>query len=238
MKSNLYTKFAVLVLGLSVSAASTYADVNVNARQLSNGQSIEIFGTTPSTINSIENGAKTENTVRIGLATVKTGAIGEGINPQELAGAIQNTLSEYLKGSRVELVPIEAKLAAAIETEAKEKQCAYVLYAIVSHKKGGGGFGMFKAIAPVMSSVIPMAGGMGGAIAGSVASTAINTAASATSNVKKKDELTLDIKVNSTGGGAAALARQFKAKAQSEGEDIISPMIEQAAQAIIDAVAK
>jgi hypothetical protein len=55
--------------------------------------------------------------------------------------------------------------------------------------------------------------------------------------VKSKDELTLDIKVNST-SGAAAMAKQYKAKAKSDGEDIISPIIEQAAQAILDAVTR
>lgn len=186
-----------------------------------------------------ENSEKT-STVKIGMAGVKTGAIGEGMNAQELAGAIQNTLGEYLKGSKVELVPLESKLASAMEAEAKEKNCAFVLYATISHKKGGSsGFGMFKTIAPVLSSVVPMAGmagGMAGAIAGSAASSAVYTAAGATSNVKSKDELTLDIKLQS--GSTVALTKQYKAKAKSGGEDLISPMIEQAAQAIIDSVAK
>ena len=185
--------------------------------------------------------AQTENsekssTVKIGMAKKKTGAVGEGMNAQELAGAIQNTLGEYLKGSKVELVPLESKLASAMEAEAKEKNCAFVLYTTISHKKGGsGGFGMFKTIAPVLSSVVPMAG-MAGAIAGSAASSAIYTAAGATSNVKSKDELTLDIKLQN--GSTVALTKQYKAKAKSGGEDLISPMIEQAAQAIIDSVAK
>ena len=186
-----------------------------------------------------EVGAKKDGTVRIGLANVKVGAVGEGINAAELAGAIQNTLGEYLKGSRVELVPLEAKLASALGNEAKEKQCDFVLYATVSHKKGGGGMGMFGKIAPVLGSVVPMAGmagGMAGAVAGSVASTAISTAAGATSNVKAKDELTLDLKIQN--GASVAFTKQYKAKAKSAGEDIISPLIEQAAQAIIDAVVK
>ena len=222
MKSYIYKKSAILLFAF----AAVFAAYTNGISQTVDNQTQTV--------------AKNESVVRIGLPTVKTGAVGEGISAQELAAAIQNSLGEYLKGTKVELVPLDAKLASTIETEAREKQCDFVLYAQISHKKGGGGgFGkMFSQIAPMMTSVVPGAGGMGGAIAGSVASTAINTAASATSNVKKKDELTLDIKVNSTGGGAAALARQFKAKAQSEGEDIISPMIEQAAQAIIDAVAK
>lgn len=182
--------------------------------------------------------ATNPNVVRVGLPSVKTGAIGEGMNAQELSAAIQNTLGEYLKGSKVELVALEAKLPSAQVEEAKEKGVDYVLYVQVSHKKGGGGgFGkMFSAVAPMMSAVIPGAAGVGGMIAGQVVSTAAMSAASASANVKAKDELTLDIKLQN--GAIVALAKQIKAKAKSEGEDIISPMIEQAAQALVDSVAK
>jgi hypothetical protein len=230
MKSNLYTKFAVLIMVLVVSVGAVFADVKIKSRQkLSQKQNdVQVTGST-----------NKEGTIRIGLAGVKIGAVGEGINAQELAGAIQNTLGEYLKGSRIEIVPLEAKLASAVSDEAREKQCDFILNATVSHKKGGSGFGgMLKAVAPMMGNIIPMAGGAGGAIAGSIASTVITTAAGATANVKPKDEITLDISINPAGGGAAILTKQFKTKAKSGGEDIISPMIEQAAQAILDAVAK
>jgi hypothetical protein len=195
---------------------------------------------TNSNNNSTEVGAKKAGVVRIGMATVKTGSIGEGMNAAELSGAIQNTLSQYLKSPNVEIVALEAKLASTIDAEAKQKECDFVIYANVSHKKGGGGFGMFKAIAPVLGSVAPMAGMSGnvaGAVAGQVASTAIYTAAGASANIKAKDELTLDVNLKQA-GGAAALTKQYKAKAKSAGEDIISPIIEQAAQAILDVVSK
>jgi hypothetical protein len=189
--------------------------------------------------NSTVVGAKKEGVVRIGLAAVKTGTIGDGMNAAELAGAIQNTLTEYLKTPKIELVPIDAKLPSAIDEEAKQKECNFVIYANVSHKKGGGG-GMFgKMLGNIASSTVSHVGygSTAGAIASQTASHAIYTASSAASNVKSKDELTLDIKVNST-DGAAILSKQFKAKAKSDGEDIISRIIEEAAQAIVNAVDK
>jgi hypothetical protein len=184
-------------------------------------------------------GAKKEGTVRIGVAGVKTGSVGEGLNATELAGAIQNTLGEYLKGTKIELVQIEGDFPTAIEADAKQKECDYVLYAQVSHKKGGGGFGMFSKIAPVIGNIIPAAsaGTTAGQVAGTVASATIYTAAGAAGSVKSKDELTLSVKLNST-GGATALAKQYKPKAKSDGEDIISPLVEQAATAILETVGK
>ncbi|HLM03351.1 MAG TPA: hypothetical protein VK400_20025 [Pyrinomonadaceae bacterium] len=184
-------------------------------------------------------GAKKEGTVRIGLAGVKTGSIGEGLNAAELAGAIQNTLGEYLKGTKIELVQMEAKLPSAIDAEAKQKECDYVLYATVSHKKGGGGFGMLSKIAPAIGNVVPVSsmGTRTGQAAGQIARTTIYTAGDAAANVKSKDELTLEIKLNAIGGGAA-LAKQYKSKAKSDGEDVISPLVEQAATAILETVSK
>jgi hypothetical protein len=217
-------------------------DDNVKPSNSGMSQNVKNMSTKPQSnvsTGSTTVGAKKEGTVRIGLAGVKTGAVGEGLNATELAAAIQNTLGEYLKGTKIELVPLEAKLATAIEAEAKQKECDYVLYAQVSHKKGGGGFGMFSKIAPAIGNVVPVAsmGSRAGQIAGQVANTTIYTAADAAGNVKSKDELTLEIKLNAT-GGAATLAKQYKAKAKSDGEDIISPLVEQAATAIVETVSK
>jgi hypothetical protein len=222
----------------SSSSNSSVSRIGGNTNSSNNsGMNSNIQNVSKSTSNiSSEVGAKKAGVIRIGLANVKTGSIGEGMNAQELAGAINNTLGEYLKSPKIELVALEAKLASAIDAEAKEKECDYVIYAQVSHKKGGGG-GMFgKMLGKVGEAVASQAYGSSN-VAGAITSGTIQTAASVSGNVKSKDELILDVRVNSP-GGAQALAKQFKHKAKSDGEDIISPVIEQAAQAILDAVAK
>jgi len=186
-------------------------------------------------------GAKKMGVVRIGLANVKTGAVGEGLSATELAAAIQNSLIEYLKTPKIEIVQLEAKLPSAMADEAREKECDYVIYANVSHKKGGGGFGgMFgKVLAPAIGQTgLGSTGSTAGNVAGSVATRAIVSAGSMSANVKSKDEITLDMKLVAASDNSSAFARQYKGKAKSDGEDIISPLIEQAAQAILDAVKK
>jgi hypothetical protein len=225
-------------------APSSYGDApTTNGANRSNPSNSAMNQTVANKANAPSNvsttvGAKKPGTVRIGLASVKTGAVGEGINATELAGAIQNTLGEFLKGSKIELVALEAKLASAIDKEAAQKECDYILHVTVAHKKGGGGFGMFSKIAPALGNVVPLAGmgSQAGAVAGQVASTAIYTAANASGNIKAKDELTLDVQMKSA-SGAQALTKQFKAKAKAAGEDIITPIVEQAATAILEAAA-
>lgn len=184
---------------------------------------------------------QTAKKARIGLAMVKTTSVGEGLDAQQFSAGVQNSLSEYLKSPDVELVAIEAKLPSAIEAEAKEKAIDYLIYVTVAHKKGGGGFGkMFGAVAPVLGSVAPVAGmggSVAGAIAGQVATTAIMTAATMSSNVKAKDSLQMDLTIQKIEPKTSVFAKTYKAKAKADGEDIITPIIEQMAQSIIDTAA-
>jgi hypothetical protein len=186
-----------------------------------------------------ELGAKRPGVVRLGLASVKAGSVGEGMSAADLAAAARNTLAEHLKSPAVELVALEAKLPSDAEAEARRKECDFVIYATVSHKKGGGGGfgGMFgKVVAPAVGQVgIGHTGSTAGNVAGQVATTAVVNAGTMSANVKQKDELTLDVKLQSPGNTSPAAARQFKSKAKSSGEDIITPVVEQAAQMILDA---
>jgi hypothetical protein len=183
---------------------------------------------------SSEVGEKKAGVIRIGLANTKVGAVGEGLSANDLSAAIRNTLAEYLKGTKIELVALEAKLPSALSEEAKEKQCDFVIFASVSHKKGGGG-GFGKMLGK-MSEVVSRQAIGSSDIGGQIARTTIVSAATASENVKAKDEISLDFKLHQ--GESTVFGKQYKAKAKSDGEDIISPMIEQVAQAILDAVGK
>lgn len=234
------------------SAASTLA-ANTNSGSLNNSGSLGSTSGNSGVSQNIKNmsqntpggtsdiGDKKAGVIRIGLANVKTGSVGEGLNAAELATAIQNSLIEYLKVPGLEVVTIDAKLSSAITAEAKEKQCDYIILANASHKKGGGGGfgGMFgKVIAPAIGQTgIGHTGSVAGNIAGQVATTAIVSAGSMSANVKSKDQISLDI-VLQTIDGKAALTKKLSGKAKSDGDDIISPMIEQAAEAIVQTIGK
>ncbi len=216
---------------MKTNSAKTDSGISSNVRNMANSK-----GSAGNVSTKV--GAKKAGVVRLGLASVKVGAVGESLNASELAAAIQNSLAEYLKAPNIELVQLEARLPSAIDAEAKQKECDFVVYTNVSHKKGGGsGFGRMlgSSAGGILGSTIPMAGGTGAAIAGQVASTAVYTAANMSANVKSKDELTLAYKLVAPGNNAPVVGNTLKAKAKSDGEDIISPLIEQAATAIMNA---
>ena len=184
----------------------------------------------PTTASAV--GPKRAGVIRLGVVAVKTGNVAENMNASELAPVVRNTLLQQLKGTNVEAVPIDAT-GAAVQAEAQQKECDYVVYATVSHKKGGGGFGssMLGSVSSVASSV-----GYGHGTAAGVATTA--TSAVVVQSIKAKDEMTLDVRLERPGSTTPSFAQQFKGKAKSAGEDIITPLVQQAAQAAMQAIAK
>lgn len=228
------------------SSASSASSSGINNNSNSTGSSVSSLGSNLRSAAATRGdgesmiGAKKVGTIRLGLANVKTGAVGEGITAADLSAAIKNSLGEFLKGTKVEIVNLEAKLASAQVDEAKQKECDYIIVATASHKKGGGGgFGFGKMLGQVIGQTgIGHTGSVAGNLAGQMATTAIVSATSVSGKVKSKDEVTLDLKLQSTSDNSQALVKIFKAKAKSDGDDIISTIVEQAVQAIIDAVGK
>ena len=173
--------------------------------------------------------------IRIGIIMPKA-QLGKGNAAVDAAVPVRDALVSYLKGPSFEIVPIEARLASQIEAEAKEKQFDFVLASSVTQKQGGGGgFGsLLKSVAPMAGMMIPGAG-----LVGMVAGEAVGTAATMASAVKAKDEVTLDFKLYAPGSEATPkVASSIKAKAKSDGEDVLTSLIEQAANAIVTELSK
>jgi hypothetical protein len=184
----------------------------------------------PNTAASTELGPKRAGVIRLGIVAVKTGNVAEGMNAHDLGLAVQNTLTQSLKTTNVEVVAIQAT-GGAIQAEAQQKECDYVVYANVSHKKGGGGFGsMLGNTASVVAGNI----GYGGSTAAAV--TANVAAATVAPSIKAKDELTLNVRLERPGSTTPKFAQDYKGKAKSGGEDIITPLAQQASQGVLAAI--
>jgi hypothetical protein len=215
--------------GMKSSAAMDDDDDNAGA---ANSAGMKVNA--PSTQGALAVGPKQPGMVRVGVVATKATAA-EGMDSNALAEAVRNTLINYLRGPAVEIVALDARVPMQVEAEARQKECDYVVYTTATHKKGGGGgFGGFmKKAAPVMGSVPigGIAGSAGGATAAHATTTAVYTAAHVAGSVKSKDELTLEYTLQKA--GSAVASNKLKAKANSDGEDIISRLVEQAATAVL-----
>jgi hypothetical protein len=183
-------------------------------------------------------GTKKPGIVRIGMALPKAD-LGQGFQGPAAGEPVRTLISQYLGGPKLEIIPLSALLPQQVDAEAKEKQCDYVVYSSITQKKGGGGLGFLKS-ASSMAGIIPGVGGMAGAagaIAGAAAATAASSAAAnMAGNVKAKSDVTFEYQLIQPGNATPVLANKSTAKAKSDGEDVITPLIEAAATSIVNKI--
>ena len=67
---------------------------------------------------------------------------------------------------------------------------------------------------------------------------AINQLAGFNGQIKSKDDVTVEYQLYPTGQGQPKLQNSLKAKAKSDGEDVLTPLIQQAANTILTEVTK
>ena len=182
--------------------------------------------------------AQTVNAQRIGIVSPKANL--EDVSGTEAADAVQNTFYELMKSGTVDVIAIEARLPIQVAPEAKQKGVQYVLYSTLTQKRGKSGGGMFGKItgrvANTVSRNIPYGSNTGERIARDVATETLITASSMANTIKAKDELTLEYKLVSVGDSKTLVSNSIKEKAKENGEDIITQMIETAANEVLTKV--
>jgi hypothetical protein len=164
----------------------------------------------------------------------------------DAADAVRAAFTEYLSGPTITVKPLQSKLPSQAAAEAKQANCPFVLYTTVKHvhKSGGGGLGgkliggavqgSSYAAGSVISSAVGGGAGqvIGGAAAGAASAGAMTAYAG---TVKVKDELTLGTRLEGL-NGKVMVERTDKRKAESDGEDLLSPIVQRAADQVATAV--
>ena len=212
--------------GMSTAATTTPSSSN---------QPSESSNTTSSATTTTGATEKKPGVIRIGLALPKV-QVTAGDTAQS-AEAVRSVFASRLNAPNVEVVTLNSASA----SEARQKQCDYMLSVSMTVKKGGGGSMFGRSIGNIAGSVaghIPGGSTAGTAAARSATIAGVYTAATVANNIKAKDELSLDYRVDRTDSPNTVLADTAKAKAKSDGEDILTPQVDKAAQAILAAIKK
>jgi hypothetical protein len=159
-----------------------------------------------------------------------------------VSASVQQLFAAYLAGPTVETIPLEARTPAQINLEAQQKGCDFVLYASLSQKQKTSLLGnLIKITAPAV--VAPTQQGDAAnqsANAGNVAQQSASNVlvAAANNSVKAKDVVTLEFSLLAVNGKTPLVKAAVKANANADGEDVLTPLVEQAATAVTDALAK
>lgn len=168
--------------------------------------------------------------VRIGLVKPKV-QMGSGDTAQA-SETVRSTLSEYLNGPTMQVTLLEARLPDQFEEEARRAGCDYIVSTEVVHRRGGSSGALGRALGNF--GYVPA----GDALTSIVLSGALRTAADVATSVKAKDEMQLQFLLRQPGATTPLLAKTMKSRAKSDGEDILTPLIEGAATEIGSAVAR
>jgi hypothetical protein len=161
----------------------------------------------------------------------------------DAARAVRDLLASYLTPPAFKTVALEAKLAALAMSEAREKGCANVVTMNVTAKQGGsggglGGFGRLAGQAAGSAAPYLPVGNVAGAVARGAAIGTTQALASMASNTKARDELKLEYTVQTTDNAVRVPKTTHDAKAQANGEDIVTPVIEKAATHLAEVLLK
>jgi hypothetical protein len=184
-------------------------------------------------------GDKKPGIVRIGI-TMPKAQLGQGQQGPSAGEPLRVMLTQYLAGPAVETIAIVALLPDQMEAEAKSRQCDFLVYSSLTQKKPTGGMGFLKN-ASSLSNMIPMVGMVNsvGAIAASSAAATAAQAATLSSGVKAKSDVVLEYHMTAVDNPATpVLNTTLDAKATADGEDVITPLVEKEATAIMAEVSK
>ena len=156
--------------------------------------------------------------------------------------AVQEALTSYLAGPTLQTHPLKARLTSQAKQEAQQAGCPYLLLITLKHekKRGSGLLGRMAAEAAQQGAweAGVASGSTAGRIAGQAAYGAAGQAAyNYASNFHAKDELTLAYRLESPDGKVLAENKE-KGKAKADGEDLLSPLVQKAAEAVAGAVAR
>jgi hypothetical protein len=160
----------------------------------------------------------------------------------DVSNAVKETLTGFLTGPSIGVTGLSAKLEAQAREEAANGGCRFILFTTAKHqRKQGGGFLKKAAGGAVQQGAWSASSRIGGTGVGRVATDAVAGAAGAAASdlaysTRSKDEMTLAYRLE-TADRKVLVKQSAKRKAASDGEDLVTPLAQQTAEAVAAAVA-
>lgn len=195
-------------------------------------------------------GPKAPGKIRIGVAPPDA-QVGQGNNAgADYSTPIRNAEIALMSGPAVEIAALDSHIPMQLQAEAQQKQCDYILFSGVAVKHSSGGFGKFAKFGGMAASMTPMgamAHGMGSAVAAQGAAMAasqmaqqqaMNQLAGFNGQIKSKDDVTVQYQLVPTGQTTAVSQNSLQGKAKSDGEDVLTPLLTQAATDVLTKVSQ
>jgi hypothetical protein len=168
------------------------------------------------------------------IAIVNPALEGMPGNASEASAGLRDLIASYLTGPSVKVVALDAKLPSLAAEEAKQKSCESLLFVTFRRKSNNHGF--LKALgqaAGTSSWRLPSGGSAASATARAGAAGGLQAASSLAQSTKARDEVSLEYRLQSADGRVQFGPRTERRTAKTDGEDLLTPLVEHAAEAIV-----
>ena len=179
----------------------------------------------------------TTDTVRVCLAPSSVQVVAG--NSDAAIDAVRGTFTSFLTGPSLGVKLLAARLASQVREEAKSAECPYLLLTTFKHERTGGHTVLGRAASGavqegawnvlVSTRSTPTKVAAGAAMSGAAATREV------VSSFRAKDELTLGWRLEAQ-DGRVLLDTSEKRKASTDGEDVLTPLVEHASESIVTAI--
>jgi hypothetical protein len=166
-----------------------------------------------------------------------------GSSSADASAALTEMVKSYLTGPTLSVAPLSARLASQAREEAKRADCRFVLFVSIKQERKSETKGVLGRVASraaqeaAWSAGVNASSAAGRVAAGAVAGAANAAAANIATTTKVRDEMELTYRLESATGAVIA-ENKANRKAKSDGEDLLTPLVEHAAEEIAAAVSK
>jgi len=155
----------------------------------------------------------------------------------DVAAGVRDLFAKYLSGPSIRTILVDARLESQAMEEVRQKACAHVLTVTLTHKRGGGA--LKRALvqgAGGAAMFLPGGASIGSAVVRNAAMGGAQAMVTMAASTRAKDEIRLEYGVVAVDGSVLVALKSDKAKAQADGEDIVTPLVERAAVVIAAAL--
>jgi hypothetical protein len=180
-----------------------------------------------------------ENATPVQICLAPPSAQMQGLSADEALASVREVFTTFLTGPTVQVEPLTARLASQTREEAKQKKCAYVLYTKAVQERKTKSTGMLGRIA---AGAVHSGASQVASSSGSVGTRVIASAAAGGASggyygwtTQTSDKLTLTARLES-GDGRTLTEKSLTRKAGSDGEDLLTPLVEEEAEIVMRAV--
>jgi hypothetical protein len=150
-----------------------------------------------------------------------------------VAAGVRDLFTSFLQGPSITIVSLETRLAVQASEEARQKSCDRLLIVSLTRKRGGGNsVGRILGQAGATAAWYTPVGSAAGAAVRGAAVAGVQAASEIAATTRAKDEMRLTYRLVALDGRVIVKPKEERAKAKTDGEDLLTPLVQAASEAI------